>query len=739
VLRRLALTLVTAALLFGTAAVALRVPTGLQAEFFDTIARTDAPSFTRVDDEISTARVIEDWLDSPPDVFSIRWTGYLTVSSDADYTFELTSDDGSVLTIDGIVAIDNGGQHGDVTRRARTHLEHGPHTIVLEYFQNGGPYRIDLAWGRGRGSLEPIPAWRLTTGRRSHWRVASAHAFHQLALFFSALALLTVALLGLTVWRENTIALVRRYPAAAALPLFIALTIAQTWPLASDPGHLSRNDNGDAVLNEWTMAWVAHQAPRDPLHLFDANIFYPETRTLAYSESLITQSIFAAPILWLGGSAVLAYSLVLISGFALNGWTMSLVVQRWTGDWIAGLLSGILFAFNAHTLTRLPHMQAQHVEFFPLALFSLDKLLREPRVRHAIWLAIWFALQALTSVYLLVLTAVALTVAVLCRPEDWLGRKFVRLAPYLLGAAALGGIIVLPFLLPYWHVSRDHGFTRTVEEAFAFSATWRDYLSTPGRLHYRWWSHTYFSGTPLFPGVLGVLLAIVAIVTGVAFRDRRARMCLAFGVAGVVLSFGGAVPGYALLYKFVPLFQGVRIVARFGYLQIIGIAVLAGFAFALVRRQMTNANMRIAVSGAALAIAFVEPLAAPIELTRFPGISPIYDRVAGTHGTIVVEIPFYRWGRSFAGATYQLNSTHHWRPLLNGYSGFQPDVYAANHEALYAFPDATSIAALQRQGVTHVFVHVNEMSPESVAKLRDVPSLHRVASDGTTVLFTLDR
>ena len=54
---------------------------------------------------------------------------------------------------------------------------------------------------------------------------------------------------------------------------------------------------------------------------------------------------------------------------------MSLVVHRWTGDWTAGLISGLVFAFNAHTLTRLPHLQAQHVEFLPVVVLALDEVL----------------------------------------------------------------------------------------------------------------------------------------------------------------------------------------------------------------------------------------------------------------------------------------------------------------------------------------------------------------------------
>ena len=84
---------------------------------------------------------------------------------------------------------------------------------------------------------------------------------------------------------------------------------------------------------------------------------------------------------------MLTYNLVLLAGFALTGWAMCLVLARWTGDWIAGIAGGILMAFNAHTLTRLPHLQMQHVEFLPFALLALDALLVAPGIRHAIALA----------------------------------------------------------------------------------------------------------------------------------------------------------------------------------------------------------------------------------------------------------------------------------------------------------------------------------------------------------------
>jgi len=49
---------------------------------------------------------------------------------------------------------------------------------------------------------------------------------------------------------------------------FGLLTILATWPQAR---HLATHTGThyDALFSVWRMAWVAHQLPADPLHLFD--------------------------------------------------------------------------------------------------------------------------------------------------------------------------------------------------------------------------------------------------------------------------------------------------------------------------------------------------------------------------------------------------------------------------------------------------------------------------------------
>ena len=525
-----------------------------------------------------------------------------------------------------------------------------------------------------------------------------------------------------------------------SLALFVVLAIAHTWPLATAPSTLSRNDNADAVLNEWIVAWVAHQAPRSPRHLFDANIFYPEANTLAYSEPLVVPALTAAPLFRLGASPVLVYNLLLLAGFAITGWTASYVVARWTGDVAAGFLSGVIVAFNAHTLTRLPHLQAVHLEFLLLALLAFDAVLANhgPLRRTfgaAALLALWIVLQGWTSFYALMLTIVALAAALLVRPGDWLGARSRRVLPFVALSAAVAAAGLLPLLLHY----RAVGQVRPLEEVARYSAVWRDYLSTPARVHYDTWSANLFSTTGLFPGVTAVALSLVAIGAG-RLKDRRARMALAFGIAGFALSFGPALPFYELLYRWLPPLQGIRNAARFGFLLTIGLGVLAGFGLASIRARWPRAGWLPAVTIAIVVVANLDAWSAPIEYVPAEPIPALNARIAATDA-IVAYIPFYPPDRVFRNAPYLLESTAHWRPMLNGYSGITPDSYVRHAAALARFPDASALAALKAAGVTHVFVHDRALRDwtdnETADAVRRSPGLRLLGSSGDLSLYAL--
>jgi len=527
--------------------------------------------------------------------------------------------------------------------------------------------------------------------------------------------------------------------AAGALVACLALAVLHTWPLATDPGGLSRHDNADTMLNEWTVAWVAHQAPRAPLRLFNANIFFPEPRALAFSEHMAVQGMMAAPALWLGASPVLAYNLLVLAGLALSAWAMWIVVRRWTGSTAAGAVAGSLLAFNAHTLTRLPHVQALHLEFLPFVLLALDNLLERRRVRDAILLGLVAALQALTSNYLLVFTAVALAAAALARGREWVRPTSGRAVWLLALAAGIGAVLAAPFLYPYYLAQNEQGLTRTLDEVARYSSTWRDYVSTAGRLHYAWWSHRFLEGsTALFPGVVATALAAAGLLVAPGCRDARIRMAAAIGVTGLALSFGPALPGYALLYRWVPLLQGVRGAARFGFLALVSVAVLAGFGVAALHARVGSRRWWPAMVTLIFVAVNAEALRAPMTFRPFAGIPRIYQSLRDPSVAAVAEFPFYTPATILRNAPYVLNSTAHWKPLVNGYSGFVPRSYHAIADGLHGFPDERSRAQLAALGVTHVVVHLDAFGGQAAAMLTALsttPWLALMASENSIRVY----
>ena len=476
------------------------------------------------------------------------------------------------------------------------------------------------------------------------------------------------------------------------------MAIGHSWPLASDPARWSRVDNDDWAQNTWTLSWQAHVLPRNPLRLFDGPIFHPERNTIAYSEHMFVQSVMGAPLFWMGLSPVLVHNLLTLAGLALSGWAMYLLMARWTGSPWAGVVSGLVYAFNAHILTRFAHLQAQHVEFFPLLLYAVDRLVVERTRAMAILTGVAFVLQALCSNYYLVFSAFTLLVVALVRAPEWWPHPQMRY--HWLRVWGIAAIGVVPFLWPYYEVHREHGLERSIAEVANHSAGWRDYLVTGGRLHYDWWSHEFFAGrTALFPGVTALALAIAGAWTH--RRDARVRTVLAFGAVGVLMSFGPALPGYGLLHDYVPLIAGLRNAARWGWLFLAAIAILAAFG---AKSAMGAKGAKGWVLGA-MVIVTVEAWRAPVGFTRFEGLPRIYDRIAAERDVVLAEFPLYSGARVSENGPYVLANTRYLRPLVNGYSGFQPPSYEQRATILTRFPHPSAIDALRALGVTHVTVH----------------------------------
>src|SRR6516165_8674527 len=119
-----------------------------------------------------------------------------------------------------------------------------------------------------------------------------------------------------------------------AIVLVVAglLSAALTYPLAFKLGKVGRVDNGDGLISIWNVAWVARTLVVDPLHVFDANIFYPHRDTLAYSESNLGAGALAIPAYWATRNPFAAHNAAVAAAFVLSFIGMFYLVRHLTGD-----------------------------------------------------------------------------------------------------------------------------------------------------------------------------------------------------------------------------------------------------------------------------------------------------------------------------------------------------------------------------------------------------------------------
>lgn len=91
-----------------------------------------------------------------------RFSGLLEVPETGNWTFYLTSDDGSELWLNGQSLVTNYGSHGMVERSQSGLYDAGKYDFKIEFFQGGGPHGLQLSWSGPNQSKTFIPASAFT-------------------------------------------------------------------------------------------------------------------------------------------------------------------------------------------------------------------------------------------------------------------------------------------------------------------------------------------------------------------------------------------------------------------------------------------------------------------------------------------------------------------------------------------------------------------------------------------------
>ena len=506
---------------------------------------------------------------------------------------------------------------------------------------------------------------------------------------------------------------------------FIALTAVMTAPLLWWAGN-ALPSHDDAYFSTWRLAWVAHQLPRAPTKLFDANIFYPAHATLGFSDAMLLLGVMSAPILGLGAHPVLAHNLLLFLGFVLSGVGAFVLARALTGQTGPAVLAGIIFAFAPYRFAHFSHLELQWACWMPLALWAAHRLDADGSVRYGILFGVFIALQGFSSLYYFAFFLPYLVVVMTLRewaasvpePTDaaparlWKGRHQLT---GLSAAVLVATLLLTPYLLAY-NASRAEHPPRTAQEVGRYSAVPSSYLSVADSnwLYTRLRNSRDSAELSLFPGVIAISFAAFAL------WSERSRMVGAYGaglLVALLMSLGPKAGVYSMIGAAVPPLANLRAPARAHVLVLLSLAVLAAVG---ARRWTVKWSSRRAAGGLVVVcgLCLVEYWSAPVKMLRTTMRAPqVYQWLARQpKGTVSLVLPVSRHGIDYEPLNEYL-SIYHWQPLVNGYSGFSPPGYFTTQDLLRDFPNPASVQRLRALSVSYVILNSDLYDPDEYGEL----------------------
>ncbi|WDZ85987.1 hypothetical protein [Micromonospora cathayae] len=515
----------------------------------------------------------------------------------------------------------------------------------------------------------------------------------------------------------------------------VVLAVLLTWPALRYPLYTIPQDIYDPTLQAWQVAWSGHILLSNPAHLWQANTFYPESWSFAFSDMLLGY----APAGMIGHgpeAAVLRYNILFVFAHALATLGAYALARQLGAGRIGAAAAGVSYAYAPWLLAQAGHLHIISNGGIPLALAMLARghgwSLRygyRPKRRHAGWaLAGWLvaAWQLSLGFGIGLPFAYVLGGIVLVATVTWYLRRFwirpVRhpFGPRLLITDVIGGLIFAAtgalLAIPYFKVAELHpNARRSIGDIEVYSPPAYGFFTAPAES--RIWGGLHEgarAGLPwhpemtLLPGFVLYALAAAGLFFSV-WKLRHRLLLLAGVLVSMVLAMGteffGGTFTYVPLFEYLPGWDGIRTPGRLMLWATLLLGLLAAgalTAFAMRVRELA-AHRVPPWPGPWLRAATLLPLLLVVveglNATPHPVVPPQPAALRSVEGPLLVlpssqnhDQPVMLW------------TTSRFQDVVNGGSGFTPARLAETREVTLSFPDPTSIDYLRRLGVRAVVI-----------------------------------
>ncbi|HEV2295956.1 MAG TPA: hypothetical protein VGR35_19075 [Tepidisphaeraceae bacterium] len=522
--------------------------------------------------------------------------------------------------------------------------------------------------------------------------------------------------------------------------VYLACFTLLTWPALRWFSSAYMLGSDDGFQNIWNLWWVdksltqLHQSP-----FYTTWLHAPAGTTLVGHTLNPFNGLLAIPLRRVM-SPEATYNTIIVFSFVVGGWTTYALARAVSGSRAGALLAGFLFTFSAfHFAHATSHLQLVALEWVPLCLLGLLRLMEKPMLPRALAAAGAVLLVALCDYYYLLYSAIAgvLLYAVMAgaKRDIAFGLRRPHVVPLLaLVAASLAttGVLVAQVIIAN---QRDPFFG-------AHSATiyYTDLLAPfipGGSWVFHTWTERYWSVFPAGWVEMSVYVGWGAIVLAViAWRRRResaaptaVAWCVVMALVFFVLSLGpelrvwglktgGPMP-YALLERFVPIFRLSGLPVRMMVMVSLALAVLAACGWAALARSPASPRRNL-IMAALLGLIIFETWPRPLPITSHPipaWVHALQDLPPGSYidaHTHPAHSLYYQ--------------TIHEKPFAFGYISREPASVATEKLRKLLAARTGDVATLRSAWGFDYFV-----TPATM----DVPAATIVYDDGETRIYSL--
>lgn len=480
------------------------------------------------------------------------------------------------------------------------------------------------------------------------------------------------------------------------------LTVFFTLPLLNKFfTHLTSRQDG--VLISWLINWGS-QSLITKQNFFNPPFFYPYQNTIAYSDLFFSTALLNLPLVFI---EKVIYPLINNqSVFNISNLSLLIInhnlhlffgsVFVFWGQYLLGLylfkskkiatLSAIIFTFSSMHFAYIVHLHTFLVAGIPFFFLFLFKFIDTQKTKYLLLasLAVLYQLlnSPMTGLFILMMSLVSL-VNKKIREVLWNNKQLVSLS--ILGITFL----TVFFYLPYFSVSKEFNYTRTIRDSAHFAHSLNQFL-IPEIIFY-----------------FGLILLLVKLnFNGLVSQIKKDtlpkhfKLFLLITIFGAILMLGPVVKingetlkvlnlpiplPYSLFYYLFPGFKAFRassrwiIVFGFGLSTVIGYSVasldFSKFKKHRILKKLTKDNFIniIIISTVSLLWTTQVPSLELLEINTT--IAPIYEVIKNRPESVLAEFPTYVWSQYnnyYREADRLLFQSYHQKKLYNGFSGFAP-------------------------------------------------------------------